>query len=140
MTPGPQLRCQTCGKRFTRNQGTSRLNCYECRPDRSKSTNLRYFPQNGESGGNTAENGENPENNGPLTRKSLKQLEEWGVEDTWQAEAVLTLARQIDSGKGGGSAGVAGAVKAHREAMGVAQAVSEVEEADVVTAIFAENA
>ena len=71
-----------------------------------------------------------------MTQKSLKQLEAWGVSSTWQAEAVLTLARAIDAGKGGGSAGLAGAIRAHREAMAVAQALSTVDDADVVDLIF----
>jgi hypothetical protein len=122
-----------CRRQFTKQQGTNRLYCYDCRPERK----ILDFPtQNGQ---NDPDSAENPENDGPLTRKSLKQLEEWGIEETWQAEAVLTLARQIDSGKGGGSAGVAGAIKAHREAMSVAHAVSEVDDGDVIDMIFAER-
>ena len=129
-----QQRCKKCGARFTRVQGTNRLNCYECTPQRTSSGDSKII--NGNFAQNDPDSGENGENDGPLTRKSLKQLEEWGVEDTWQAEAVLTLARQIDSGKGGGSAGVAGAIKAHREAMSVAHAISVVGDGDVIDLIF----
>ena len=138
----PTDRRQTCKKKdchnqFTRPQGSNRIYCFDCSPERKNTSNLRYLPKNVP---NPPENGESAEEMGPLTRKSLLQLENWGVEDTWQAEAALTLARQIDAGKGGGSAGVAGAIKAHYEAMGRAEAISTVEEADVVDMIFQDEA
>ena len=127
-TDNKRLRCKKCNRMFTRPQGTNRLYCFECHPER---TVVPLLPSNSLG---------DDEEMGPLTRKSLLQLENWGVEDTWQAEAALTLARQIDAGKGGGSAGVAGAIKAHYEAMGRAEAISTVEEADVVDMIFQDEA
>src|ERR1044072_3138219 len=130
--------CKTpgCDNLFIRRPNSNRLYCFDCAPDRSKQPNIFDFPQNGPK---SAKNDENAENEGPMTRTSREHLEKLRVTGTWQAEAVLTLARQIDAGKGGGSAGVAGAIRAHRDAMAVAEAISTVDDADVIDLLFREN-
>lgn len=135
-TDNKRLRCKnsSCKKLFTRQMGSNRLYCFECRPERVKQPNIFDFPEK------TAQNGENSADEGPMTRTSREHLEKLGVTGTWQAEAVLTLARQIDAGKGGGSAGVAGAIRAHRDAMAVAEAISTVDDADVVDLLFRDEA
>jgi len=126
-----QQRCKKCSNRFTRPQGTNRLYCYECRPERTK---VVRFP-----GEQFAKSGE-PEEEGKLTRLSRLRLEELGVTETWQAAAVLALAVLIDTGKHGAS-GAAGTIKAHREAMAIAEALSDVEKkADVISWIFEKQA
>ena len=116
-----QRRCATCHRRFTRPQGSSRLNCFECRPTRSA---VLQLPPPGDD-------------ELSLTTLTKKALADAGVLQTWQGAAVLTLARLIDSGKHGTS-GPARNVKAHREAMAIAIAAAA-KKADVITRIFATN-
>ena len=98
-------RCQTCGRRFTRPQGSSRLNCFECRPSRAAEViQLPPTPITDEYS---------------LTRLSKKALNDVGVLNTWQGMAAVKLAELIDSNRHGHS-GAAANVKAHREAMGIA--------------------
>jgi|SRR5215216_1770805 len=124
-----QQRCKKCGQRFTRLQGTNRLFCYECRPQR----NVADFPAR-----NQDQTGEDQDQDGPLTTYTRKTLDEAGVLETWQGAAVMALALLIDTGKHGAS-GAAGTIKAHREAMQVALADSGTD-ADVIDMIFADNA
>lgn len=126
----PRCKNPDCRRQFTRPQGTNRLYCFECRPERTNVVNAPFGAKNGEN------SGENGEDEGKLARFSRIQLEKWGVFDTWQGAAAMALAALIDEGKGGGSGGAASAVKAHREAMQVAYEVAEVDEADIVEAIF----
>jgi hypothetical protein len=117
---GPQLRCQACGKKFTRRLGSNRLNCYECRPVRQ--TVVPLPPVDDELS---------------LTRLTKKALEDAGVLMTWQGAACVALATLIDSQKHGAS-GAAGNVKAHREAVQFAIAESG-EDADVISLLFADD-
>ncbi len=72
-----------------------------------------------------------------LTRAVERQLAEWEMENTWPGEAALVLARQIDGGRGGGSQGVGGAVKALRDAMAFAYEKSDTRESgSVISWIF----
>jgi len=132
MTAGTRLTCQTCHEKFTRPLGTSRLNCYKCRPDRSKVVSANF-------GQNLPNSDENGQIEGNVTRLSRITLEKAGIFETWQAAAVMALAQHIDEGKGGGSAGVAGAIRAHAEAMDRALAISEADEGDEVDNIFQGN-
>lgn len=128
-----QQRCKKCGNRFTRLQGTSRLNCFDCAPQRTSAT-VTSLPGTR----NQDQQGENQDQEGKLTRLTRLRLEELGVTETWQAAAVMALAELIDSGKHGTS-GAAGTIKAHREAMAVAEALSDVDSGDVIDAIFGES-
>lgn len=124
-----QQRCKKCSQRFTRPQGTNRLYCYDCRPERTK---VVPFP------GEQFAKPNDDQEDGPLTALVKKELEEAGVLETWQGESAVALAKLIDTGKHGAS-GAAGTIKALREAMGVALADSS-EEADVISMIFADQA
>ena len=130
-----QQRCKKCGERFTRVQGTSRLYCFDCRPERKSTTNLRFLPQKGADSQNGADSGESGPIMGKLTRLTTETLDNAGILDTWQGAAAVTLAELIDAGKHGAS-GAAGTIKAHREAMAIALAIGETEEADVIELIF----
>ena len=128
-----QQRCKRCGNRFTRPQGTNRLNCYDCRPERKAAT-VTSLPG--------AQNGEMPPDpflDGPTLVDFTKEaLEEAGVLESWQGAAAMELAKLIVAGKHGAS-GAAGTIKAHREAMSVAL-VDSGEDADVIDLIFARDA
>lgn len=117
---GPQLRCEKCGKKFTRRLGSNRLNCYECRPVRQ--TVVQLPPVDDELS---------------LTRLMKKALNDAGMLQTWQGAACVALSQLIDSGRHGAS-GAAGNVRAHRESMAVALANTG-EEADVIFQIFADD-
>src|SRR5215207_7206896 len=127
-----QQRCKKCGKRFTRPQGTNRLYCFDCKPERKAAmvTNLPGTQSHDQLG-------EDQDQDGPLTRYTRKTLEEADVLETWQGAAVMALALLIDTGKHGAS-GAAGTIKAHREAMSVALADSGTD-ADVIDLIFSES-
>jgi hypothetical protein len=118
-----QRRCQTCHRRFTRPVGSSRLNCFVCRP--SRASNVMQLPPPADDGLS-------------LTTLTKKALADAGVLATWQGVAALKLAQLIDSGKHGTS-GAAQNVKAHREAMAVALAAAA-KEADVISLIFRDDA
>jgi len=127
-----------CHKQFTRPQGSNRLKCFDCSPERRKSADSKII--NANFGGNQDQQGENQDQEGKLTRLSRLRLEELGVTETWQAASVLALAVLIDTGKHGAS-GAAGTIKAHREAMAIAEALSDVEKkADVISWIFEKQA
>ena len=127
-TDNKRLRCKKCGDQFTRPQGTNRLYCFGCRPERK----ILEFPvQNGQNEPETEDQGPS------LTDLTKKALEEAGILETWQGVAAIRLAQLIDTGKHGAS-GAAGTIKAHREAMAVALAIGEAEEADVIQMIFNE--
>jgi len=132
------LRCETCKKQFTRPVRSNRLNCYECRPERRQSADSKIISAN--FGENQDQQGEIQDQEGKLTRLTRLRLEELDVLDTWQGAAALTLAELIDDGKGGGTGGAAGAIRAHREAMAVAEALSNVDDGDVIDLIFADQA
>lgn len=142
-TDNKRLRCKktTCRRQFTRPQGTNRLYCYECRPERSDARSKTPWAQISQL---PVKIGEIGEDGGPVEGKLAKlsriQLEDWGVLETWQGQAAIALAELIDQGKGGGSGGAASAVKAHRESMQVAHDVAEIEEEDKVTSIFEKQA
>lgn len=123
-----------CDRQFTRQQGSNRLFCFDCRPERTNSGNSKII--NANFGQNQDQTGENQDQEGKLTRLTRLRLEELGVTETWQAAAAMALAELIDSGKHGTS-GAAGTIKAHREAMAVAEALSDVDSGDVIDAIFA---
>lgn len=124
----PLCKNPNCKKQFTRPQGTNRLYCFDCRPERK----LAYLPS-----ANRVEEPD-PEHDGPtLTDLTKKALEEGGVLDTWQGVAAIRLAELIDTGKHGAS-GAAGTIKAHRDAMGVALADSG-SDADVIDLIFSDS-
>jgi hypothetical protein len=146
-TDNKRLRCakKTCQRQFTRPQGTNRIYCFECHPQRpdprtkSSSASCAKVAQFSERIGENV--GEGGPVEGKLAKLSRIQLEEWGVSDTWQGQAALALAALIDEGgKGGGSGGAASAVKAHREAMQVAHDAAEIVEVDNVTSIFENQA
>lgn len=129
-TDNKRLRCKNadCKRLFTRPQGTNRLYCFECRPERT----VVNFPPN------PAESAENDENQGPtLVDYTKKALEDAGVLESWQGASAMELAKLIVAGKHGAS-GAAGTIKALREAMAVAMADSG-EDADVIDMIFAEG-
>lgn len=128
-----QQRCKKCGNRFTRVQGTNRLNCYDCTPQRNGAT-VTSLP----GVQNQDQTGENQDQDGPLTRLTRLRLEELGVTETWQAAAVMALAVLIDTGKHGAS-GAAGTIRAHREAFAVVEALSDVDTGDVIDMIFNES-
>lgn len=131
-----QQRCKKCGDRFTKLQGTTRVYCFNCRPQRADDVDSKII--NANFGPNQDQQGENQDQEGKLTRLSRLRLEELGVLDTWQGAAAMALAELIDTGKGSGmgTGGAAGAIKAHREAMAVAEALSNVDDGDVIDAIF----
>jgi hypothetical protein len=115
--------CKRCGKRFTRPQGTNRVHCFECRPQRL--TSVPDQPADGVEG--------------ELTRYSREALDRAGILQSWQAAAVLALSRLIDAGKHGAS-GAAGTIRAHRDAMAVAlDAADTSPTADVVDLVFRED-
>jgi hypothetical protein len=136
-TDNKRLRCKKCQRQFTRPQGTNRINCFECRPQRSDERSKAPWAQIAQLPVKTGENeGEDGPIEGKLAKLSRIQLEEWDVLDTWQGQAAIALAELIDQGKGGGSGGAATAVKAHREAMQVAHDSAKIEAVDNVTSIF----
>jgi hypothetical protein len=120
---GQRLTCPECHRTFTRALGTNRRYCFECHPARETVVEL---PRRQE-----------PDPEHSLTAASRRTLVEAGVEDTWQAEAVLALARLVDENRHGPS-GAAANVRAHRDAMSFALQDSG-EEADVITMIFSEG-
>ena len=123
----PLCKNPTCKKQFTRPQGTNRLYCFDCRPERK----LAYLPSA------NSQPVDRSDDDGPtLTDLTKKALDEGGVLETWQAVAAIRLAQLIDSGKHGAS-GAAGTIKAHREAMAVALA-DVGDSADVIDLIFQE--
>src|SRR5215203_2023625 len=124
-----QQRCKKCGNRFTRPQGTNRLNCYECRPERK----VLDFPTP-----KPAQSDESEDQGPTLVDFTKTALEEAGVLETWQGASAMELAKLIVAGKHGAS-GAAGTVKALREAMSVALADSG-SDADVIDMIFADQA
>jgi hypothetical protein len=117
---GPQRRCETCKRKFTRPVGSNRLNCYTCRPVRA--TVVQLPPVDDELS---------------LTTLTMKALADAGVLKTWQGAACVKLAELIDWGRHGAS-GAAGNVRAHREAMAFALADTG-QEADVISMIFADD-
>ena len=121
-----QQRCKNpdCRQRFTRPQGTSRLYCYDCHPERK--SNVVELP--------TAD----ASDEATMVSLTVQQLRSGGVLETWQAMACIKLAELIDSGKHGAS-GPAGTIKAHREAMAIALADAG-KKADVIDMIFADEA
>lgn len=119
---GQRLTCATCRKQFTPALGTNRINCYECRPVRSKVVELK--PQGDDDAGS-------------LTAASLRALTEAGVEQSWQAAAAIALARLIDSGRHG-AGGAASNIREHRTAMSVAFADSDATP-DAVDLIFLDD-
>jgi hypothetical protein len=119
---GQRLTCHTCRKQFSRALGSNRLNCYECRPVRSKVVELK--PQG-------------DDDSGSLAAASLRALAEAGVEQSWQAAAVLALAALIDSGRHG-AGGAASNIREHRKAMSVALANSDTA-LDAVDLIFLDD-
>ena len=137
----PTDRQQTCKKpgcsnRFTRVQGTNRVFCFKCRPERTSAT-VTSLPsaQNGQS---HDQDGEDQDQGPTLVDFTKEALEQAGVLESWQGAAAMELAKLIVAGKHGAS-GAAGTIKAHREAMSVALADSG-EEADIITMIFARDA
>jgi hypothetical protein len=40
----PQVRCRKCGRKFTPRRGTRRVNCYECRPERTQAAEQSAAP------------------------------------------------------------------------------------------------
>jgi hypothetical protein len=117
-------RCKKCHQQFTRPQGTNRLYCFECRPERK--SNIVELPMQEPEDGPTLVG---------LTREALAAV---GRDRTWQGLAAIRLAELIDQNRHGAS-GAAGNVKAHREAMAIALAGAG-EDADVIDMIFAEDA
>jgi len=134
-----QQYCKKCHRRFTRPQGTNRLNCYDCRPERKVvPLSSAKSAQSAQSAGSGQNQDQIPDEDGSLAKLTKKSLDEAGVLETWQGESAMALARLIDAGKHGAS-GAAGTVKALREAMGVALADSG-EDADIITMIFEQDA
>jgi hypothetical protein len=73
--------CKRCRKRFTRPQGTNRVHCFECRPQR-----LTSVPDTQPADGVEGE----------LTRYSREALDRAGILKSWQGAAVIALSRLID--------------------------------------------
>src|SRR5215216_5056177 len=113
-----QQYCKKCHRRFTRPQGTNRLNCYDCRPERKVvPLSSAKSAQSAQSAGSGQNQDQIPDEDGSLAKLTKKSLDEAGVLETWQGESV----------------------KALREAMGVALADSG-EDADIITMIFEQDA
>jgi hypothetical protein len=60
------------------------------------------------------------------------------MENTWQGQAAMVLARALDSGKHGGAGGAAGASRGLKSAMDFAYQSSSVDDADVIDLLFRE--
>lgn len=83
--PGPRLRCKDCGQKFTRQQGTRRLYCYDCRPAATEA-GLHVVPSPIVQAGESVES------------RTRAELQAAGRLETALGAATLVAANQIDTG------------------------------------------
>jgi hypothetical protein len=117
-------RCRQCGRQFTPERGTNRINCFECHPSRKQSPPVATVAQMGSES-----------DVGSLEAAHKIELAASGRLETPGGRLVLYLARQLDGGGHTGSQTAALAARlmeAHRVAMSGATAtgdrVNELEE------------